>query len=592
MSPQDQYSRRLAARELRVAECERAHIRMGNLRLLLFLGGAVMAWLALSRHALSLWWLAVPLCLFVVLAVVHSGVLRRQLRARRAAAVYRDGIARIEDRWAGTGQTGERFRDLPHTYAADLDLFGRGGLFELLSNARTRMGEDTLAQWLLAPSPEDEIRQRQEAVGELSGQLDLREELAVLGQEAGPGVHPEALLRWAEAPSRLERKWIGKLAAALAAMAVGTAIVWGVWGIKAPFFAVVVAEGVVRYLTKKRVEHVLQDAEHVFADLDLLSGVLARLERETFRTTRLQTVAQELWSHHLPGSRAIARLRTIVDLIESRHHFIVRVLDVPLMYSLLVTLAAEARRRAHGAAVRRWLQATGEIEALLSLSAYRFEHPGDPFPELVDAPPCFAGTELGHPLLPAAGCVRNDVELGGATRVLLVSGSNMSGKSTLLRTVGINTVLAMAGAPVRARRLRLTPLRVGASIRITDSLQEGNSRFYAEISRLRELFNLSAGAPPMLFLLDELLQGTNSKDRRIGAEGILLALLRRGALGMVSTHDLALTDIHGPAGNEFHNMHFQDEFQDGTIRFDYKLREGVVAKSNGLELMRSIGLEV
>jgi DNA mismatch repair ATPase MutS len=262
------------------------------------------------------------------------------------------------------------------------------------------------------------------------------------------------------------------------------------------------------------------------------------------------------------------------------------------MYSLQVGLLAERWRRAHGAEVRSWLEAIGEIEALLSLAAYSFEHPSDPFPEFVSGPACLEGEELGHPLLPAASCVRNDVSLRGPRRVLLVSGSNMSGKSTLLRAVGLNVVLAMAGAPVRVRHLRLTPLRPGASIRINDSLQEGSSRFYAEITRLRRLFDLSAGEPPLLFLLDELLQGTNSNDRRVGAEGVVRALVARGAIGLLSTHDLALTEIGGALDGHLQNVHFQDEFANGKIIFDYRLRDGVVTKSNGLELMRSIGLDV
>ena len=168
----------------------------------------------------------------------------------------------------------------------------------------------------------------------------------------------------------------------------------------------------------------------------------------------------------------------------------------------------------------------------------------------------------------------------------------MSGKSTLLRAVGMNVVLAMAGAPVRARRLQLTPLQVGASIRVNDSLQEGSSRFYAEITRLRQIFDFAGRDPALLFLLDELLQGTNSNDRRVGAEGIVRALVNRGAIGLVSTHDLALTDIGGSVARQVRNVHFQDELADGRMTFDYKLREGVVTKSNGLELMRSIGLDV
>jgi DNA mismatch repair ATPase MutS len=235
----------------------------------------------------------------------------------------------------------------------------------------------------------------------------------------------------------------------------------------------------------------------------------------------------------------------------------------------------------------------GQFEALMALAGYSYEHPQDPLPELAEvAGGWFEAEGLAHPLMPAAQSVRNDVQLGGELRLLIVSGSNMSGKSTLLRAAGINAVLAMAGAPVRARRLRLTPLQVGASIRINDSLQEGSSRFYAEITRLRRIFDLAGGDPPLFFLLDELLQGTNSMDRRIGAEGIVHALVERGAIGLVTTHDLALAEISGHLNGQIHNVHFQDELEEGRIRFDYRLRPGVVTKSNGLELMRSIGLDV
>jgi DNA mismatch repair ATPase MutS len=262
------------------------------------------------------------------------------------------------------------------------------------------------------------------------------------------------------------------------------------------------------------------------------------------------------------------------------------------MYSVQVAFATERWRKAHGSASRLWVTAIGEMEALLSLSAYSFEHPSDPLPQFSDGAASFDSEDLGHPLLPAALCVRNNVSISGETQVLLISGSNMSGKSTLMRAVGLNVVLAMAGAPVRAAKLTMTPLQTGASIRVNDSLREGSSRFYAEITRLRQIFDLAGGNPPLLFLLDELLQGTNSKDRRIGAEGVVRALVKRGAIGIVSTHDLALTDIGGSLEDQLRNVHFQDELENGRMTFDYKLQEGIVTKSNGLELMRSIGLDV
>ena len=590
MSPADEYARRLSQREHRAAELERLHIRIGYVRLLLAIAVAIMAWWAFARHAFSGWWLAFPIVMFAVVAARHAKILRARVLAERAAELYRRGIARIEDRWAGSGPTGERFQDPHHIYAADLDLFGDSSLFQLISTARTRMGGETLAAWLLAPAKVEEVRERQAAVADLRDRFDLREDLGVLSETVG--IHPEALLQWAEAPPQLRQTWVRIAAPILALAAIATAVVWGVWGLMLPFFAVIGINVVLARRLKASLEQTLHGTEHAFEDLDLLSSVLARLEREAFSAPRLQELGQELVSQRPPPSRAIARLRTIIDFIYSRDNMFLRVLDLGVLYTVQVGFWAEAWRRRHGAAVRRWLEATGQIEALISLAAYSYEHPADPFPEFITGGAVFEAEELGHPLIAADHCVRNSLQVGKGSRVLLVSGSNMSGKSTLLRAVGINTVLAMAGAPVRARRLRLSPLQAGASIRVNDSLQEGSSRFYAEITRLRRILDLAGGEPPLLFLMDELLQGTNSMDRRAGAEGVVRALVQRGAIGLVTTHDLALAEISGPLDGQIRNVHFQDELEAGRIHFDYRLRPGIVAKSNGLELMRSIGLDV
>jgi hypothetical protein len=588
----DEYRQRLKDRESRVAHYDKLHFRLGNTRLALALATAGMAWESIWRHAFSYWWLAVPAVVFASVAAYHSRVLRARAAGQRRASFYRAGISRIEDRWAGTGQTGERFNDPHHVYAADLDLFGRGSLFELLSTARTRMGEDTLAKWLLAPSAVDQVSERHSAVRELSEQIDFREDLAILGEDASVGVYPESLLGWAEAPNRLKPAWLQWLAPILVIAGVVGAVVWWYLGIAIPLLLIILIEAILGFLIRKRREEVLHGSENAFRHLGLLSGMLARIENQTFRAPRLQALQNELSSYQLKGSRAVARLRTIVDLIDSRDNWIVRVLDVPLMYSVQVAFAAERWRRAHGHAVCSWLNVIGEIEALICFAAYCHEHPDDPFPDFVQGSACFEATSVGHPLIPTATCIRNDVTLSDGRHVFLVSGSNMSGKSTLLRSVGINAVLAMAGAPVRAQRLRMSPLHVGASIRVNDSLRDGSSRFYAEITRLRKLVELADRNPPLLFLLDELLQGTNSNDRRIGAEGIVRALLNRGAIGLVSTHDLALADIGGSLNGQLSNVHFQEEFENGRMYFDYKLRAGVVTKSNGLALMRSIGLDV
>ena len=583
--PSAEYSRRLQAREQQVARLDVVSARISNVRVVLAILAFAAIWLG------DYWWL-VPAGLFLVAVIYHSRVRRARASADRAAAHYRAGIARIEDRWSGLGNQGTRFDDPHHVYAADLDLFGSGNLFELLSIARTRMGENALASWLLAPAPVATVLERQQAIAELRERLDLREDLAALGETAGVGVQPEELLRWAESPNQLRVGWVLPVALVLPLLLTATLVIWSNTGVASPLIVVLALEfGVMRLLRRQLVE-VFNSTERAFDSLKLLASLTARLEREPVQTALSKRLLAQLSSEGIRASQAIARLGTVVQFIESRRNIIIAILDLPLLYSVHAALAGERWRRHHGHGVRAWLQAIGDLEALISLSGYSYEHPDDPFPELVDGAASFEAASIGHPLLAGAVCVRNDVAIAGDTRVLLISGSNMSGKSTLLRTVGINTVLAMAGAPVRAQRLRLSPLQVGANIRINDSLHEGSSRFYAEITRLRHLNELAAHTPPLLFLLDEVLQGTNSRDRFVGAQGVIRALLGRGSIGLVTTHDLALTEIDVAAGGRLRNLHFQDELRDGRMKFDFKLHEGIVTKSNGLELMRSIGLDV
>jgi hypothetical protein len=587
-----EYRRRLQAFEARIARLALLANRISTVRLLLAVVLVAALWWSTRSETWTAYVWVLPLALFVAAVIYHSRVRRERAQAERAAGHYRSGLARIEDRWSGLGSAGTEFDDAQHVYAADLDLFGHGNLFELLSTARTRMGERTLARWLLSPAPRPTVLQRQQSVAELRDRLGFREDLAVLGESAEVGVRPEELSRWAESPNQLTQRWILPVALLLPALLVAAAILWNVTAVASPLVVILLLELVVVRLLRKRLAEILESTEQAFDKLKLLAELTSRIEGEPLDAPLSNQLLQRLSSAGVSASRAIARLATTVQFIESRRNPLIQILDLPLLYSVHAALAAERWRRNHGGAVAGWLEAIGELEALVSLSSYSYEHPGDPFPELIDGDASFVGVALGHPLLPQETCVRNDVEIDGPTRVLLISGSNMSGKSTLLRTVGINTVLAMAGAPVRARRLRLSPLQVGANIRINDSLHKGSSRFYAEITRLRQLHECALRAPPLLFLLDEVLQGTNSRDRFIGAQGVISALIARGAIGLVSTHDLALTSIAVGGVERLRNLHFQDELVDGRMRFDFRLQDGVVTKSNGIELMRSIGLDV
>jgi DNA mismatch repair ATPase MutS len=271
---------------------------------------------------------------------------------------------------------------------------------------------------------------------------------------------------------------------------------------------------------------------------------------------------------------------------------IVKSVDPFVLWTFQCACAVESWRKRTGPAVRRWLAAVGEFEALSSLGNYAYEHPEDVFPEFVETSPCFEAEGLAHPLLSDRDAIRNDLSLGSDLRVLIISGPNMAGKSTFVRSVGINAVLAQSGAPVRAHRLRLSPLALGASICVLDSLQGGISRFYAEIRRLKQIVDLTQEPTAVLFLLDEFLGGTNSQDRRVGSEAMVRRLVERGAIGLVTTHDLALAKIADGLGSRASNAHFQDRLEDGKLLFDYRLQPGIVESSNALDLMRSIGLDV
>jgi hypothetical protein len=606
--PRPVYSQRLEERRVEIARGERRHRILGYCKLAAFAGGAVLVWLALLNRSISVVWALIPVALLAGLLVLHERVLRHQERLRRAERYFEKALARLDGNWPGTGEPGDRYLVASHPSAQDLDLFGKGSLFELLCTARTHIGEDTLARWLLTPAAPDVVHARHEAVNELRSRLDLREELAVLAEDARTGVDPASLAAWGEAPALFEGGNLRAVAAVLTVLGVSAAgallavLAYKIGMVRMSesaatllrdfFLAVIFINSVFLYRLRKRVDSVVAAVDESAHELKLLSEVLVRLERETFRSPVLAALRASLDAEGDPPSKRLARLNRLMELLDSREHMLVRMLEPFTFWTTHLAFAIENWRRHSGPAARRWLTATGEIEALCSLASHAFEHPHDPFPEFAAEVPWLEAEAIGHPLIPEDRVVRNDVRIGADLRVLVVSGSNMSGKSTLLRTLGVNAVLAQAGAPVRAKRLRMSPLAVAASIRITDSLQGGVSRFYAEILRLRQILDLTAGPLPVLFLIDEFLHGTNSHDRRIGAEALVRGLVERGAIGLITTHDLALAEIAHTLGDRAANVHFEDQIADGHIRFDYVMRPGVVRKSNAIELMRSVGLEI
>ena len=559
--------------------------------LVLFVG---LAGQACSQHNPAWGGPVLTVLLFVALSVLIALIERRANRHESEVGYYQAGLARLEGRKAEAAPEGARFVDPAHPYALDLDIFGPSSLFSTLCAARTGTGQATLARWLTQAGSVDEIKQRQQAVTELSKLLALRRDLWLAGGTLGKQVREEALEAWLSAPctpvSRSRRIATGLF---------GLAGLLALYAFVEPRFLGVAAAAVLvqRWFVFKYRTLVRSVEANLFQrsyELRVIARVAALLEQQRFSSPRLAALVAGIAPDGKPASHTVFRLVRLVDWLESRRNQLFAVIAWALLLPEQLSFAIEAWRARYGALAVRWLAAIGEMESLASLATFSFEHPDFPFPELLadKAPPSLAATGLGHPLIPAKNRVPNDVGLGEDCRLLVVTGSNMSGKSTLLRSVGVNVILAQTGAPVCAATMALTPLQIGASLRAQDSLEQGVSRFFAEIKRLHAILAMASHAPPVLFLLDEILNGTNSQDRREGAEAVVRKLLERGAIGLLTTHDLALSALAEASGVRGANIHFQDTLEGDRLHFDYKIRPGVVTRRNALDLMRMVGIEV
>jgi DNA mismatch repair ATPase MutS len=363
---------------------------------------------------------------------------------------------------------------------------------------------------------------------------------------------------------------------------------WFFGGPTALFLVAALAHGGFGTWYRPRVRTIKSSFEAHAREFHILHSTLERLERENVSSPLLQELRGEFGS----ASAKMKKLVGFITMLEQQRNEMVMFLAFFLLWATQISFAIEQWRKRHGSEVDRWLRAVGEMEALCSLASFAFERPEYPFPEVVDGSTVLEAEDLRHPLLLRAHCVPNTIKLGGDLQLLVISGSNMSGKSTLLRTVGTNVALALAGAPVSAQRMKLSLLAIGATLRVQDSLLGGTSRFYAEIQRLRDIMELTEKPLPVLLLLDEILYGTNSHDRTIGAEAVIRGLVEQGAIGFVTTHDLALAKVADALAPRAANAHFEDRLEDGKMIFDYMLRPGVVQRSNALALMRAVGLKV
>lgn len=569
----------------------------------------------------SYWVLILPALGFTYLVARHAQIANTKRNATNGSAYVAHALSRFSNQWMGQGPT-DNHADEQHPYAADLDLFGPGSLFDLLCTAATQGGQQKLAQWLLSPASAEEVMERQQTAQWLAPRAELREQMALLAADhsSRSNMPADALAQWGqgagqdvEQPSSESRSLSQNRSlsqsrgASIAAwmLTLGFIAALYLWNFTALgptplLIQAIIAWGVQHYY-REPTRAALAGLDQAEKELELVAKLLARIElelNEAHNATSLQRLAaklglQDSQQPSLAASAAIADLKSRISWLEARSNQLVAPVAYLIGWSLHWGCSIDRWRALQGPQLGAWLDALSEFEALNSLAHFEFDRPHYARPQIIQGNKAhFDGAALGHPLLLAQDCVTNDVAFTDGLQVMLVSGSNMSGKSTLMRTVGVNVTLALAGAVVCADQLQLSSLQLGATLRIQDSLHDGQSRFYAEITRLKQIVDLSKGEVPLLFLLDEVLSGTNSHDRQIGAQQIVAGLIDAGAIGLVTTHDLALAKAADALAPKARNLHFRDQMVAGEIQFDYRLHDGVVQHSNALELMRSIGLAV
>lgn len=590
MNPADFYEQRLQQQRAALAAEEQRSGRLSLARVLSFLVGAS----AVGAHLFGSSPGALPLGVallgvFVVLVLLHARVAQREEQLKAAVLFNERGLARARDELEKLPPRGDPRKHRAHPYAGDLDLLGERSVLSRLDAMETEPSESLLTSWLLSPATPGEVQQRQAAVQELTPRTELREALFVHARPVATR-NPDLgrFVRW----SQEQGARIGALALLGLALPLATATLFFAGdALGAPPWAWGVTAGLQWALTLSLGAlgaSGLDEATRGAASLGAFGGVLGRLRSERLTSPRLARVEAAL----AQAGPALRSLELLAGWAEARENGLFRLLVGPLvMYDLNLWTAMERWRRAHGASVAGWLDALAEALALAGLATHAFDNPEHAFPELAEGPPRLEAEGLAHPLLPRSKRVANDVTLDGPGKALLITGSNMSGKSTLLRSMGVAVVMAQAGAPVAARRLSLTPLRVRTSIRISDSLSSGYSHFYAELLALKRVVD-EASEGPVFFLLDEILHGTNSHERQAGAVAVAVHLLRQGALGAITTHDLGLTELVDRLPGQVRLVHFQEQHQGDQMTFDYRLRDGLLRSGNALALMRQLGLPV
>ncbi|AKL96448.1 DNA mismatch repair protein MutS [Clostridium aceticum] len=593
------YKKRVAYYSKTISKLAKSINTLGNLRLLAGIIGVINGiFFVASRNSLiALIIFFISIAVFIYLVSIYNNLQRSEDYITLLKTINEDSIKRLDGDWTDFKDDGAEFKNRQHRFSEDLDIFGEGSLFQWVSRSTTPMGKIALAKMLSEPeNKKDVINKRQKAVEELSKKRWWRQRLQVEGLLIDNRyMNKERFLQWAtNANGSFSNAWVVVGIRSLPIITMSLLVMAYLINIvpKSVAILAVTLQGLLLLIDMKRRSKTL-DLVYTYKNMiRVYSRMLDYIEKGNFHAEHLKELQQSLVNNKgLTAGQQLKSLEKLTDRILNRNNLAFFPINILTLWDYQCMIGLEAWKNQSGRFVEKWLDTIGTMEALSSLANIGHDYPQWTVPEILDSPSVFLGKVVGHPLI-AKGQVCNDIAIQEPSRILLITGSNMSGKSTLLRTVGINLVLAYAGAPVCASSMKCSIVNLYTCMRISDNLERKISSFYGELLRIKEIVAAARNSGQVFFLIDEVFKGTNSHDRHLGAKFLIKQLDQDRAMGLISTHDLELADIEQESKGSVKNYHFQEYYKDNEIRFDYKLRSGVSTTRNALHLIKMAGIKI
>lgn len=594
MNPENHYTERLSLTEGQLQQVKKQIFRISMLRLALFIAGIAGLYFFFNQTTLLIVCICLTFLPLFILVKIHNRFFIRKEWLETQARIIQEELQALSGDYSSF-EDGKEYVNPEHPYSFDLDIFGRRSLFQSINRTCTFFGKVRLAEWLQNHLHEKtSIEKRQEMIREISEHTLFREQFRVAGLvHHGQSSDGEKIQAWSQSPAQyLHAGWV-------------KAFIWGVpvinslllitslagwtsfsWlGLSFGIF-LVLSFGII-----KRATYIQETYGKQLKSLNGYARLIALAKAEEWKSAGMQELMERFNLNGQSPVQALQQLSKELDRLDLRNNqFLYVLLEGSIFFQLQEIVRIERWKVRYGQHISEWLETVGELDALCSLGTFAYNHPQYTYPELTEKPFCFLATQMGHPLMPASQCVKNDATIPSRPFFLIITGANMAGKSTYLRTIGVNYLLACIGAPVCCERLKLHPNQLITSLRTSDSLSDNESYFFAELKRLKRIIDLLNQGQQLFIILDEILKGTNSMDKQKGSFDLIRQFMQLKANGIIATHDLLLGSLIKQFPEEIRNYCFEADIKENELTFSYKLREGVAQNMNACFLMKKMGI--